>query len=129
VPKSALPFLIFQGDGVAAVDFYLSTFPGAVAETIERHESGPRAGTLKMARLILAGQTIMMNDSPPIHSFTFTPSISFFVECSSDAELRELSEKLKQGGAEMMPVGSYGFSRLFTWVSDRFGVSWQLNVS
>ena len=29
----------------------------------------------------------------------------------------------------MMPADNYGFSRLFTWVSDRFGVSWQLNLA
>ncbi len=28
----------------------------------------------------------------------------------------------------MMPVDTYGFSTLFTWISDRFGVSWQLNL-
>ena len=31
-------------------------------------------------------------------------------------------------GAVMMPVDNYGFSSLFTWIADRFGVSWQLNL-
>ncbi|MBN9088138.1 MAG: VOC family protein [Reyranella sp.] len=30
-------------------------------------------------------------------------------------------------GGELMPVGNYGFSTLFAWVADRFGVSWQIN--
>jgi predicted 3-demethylubiquinone-9 3-methyltransferase (glyoxalase superfamily) len=28
----------------------------------------------------------------------------------------------------MMPIDNYGFGRLFTWIADRFGVSWQLNL-
>jgi predicted 3-demethylubiquinone-9 3-methyltransferase (glyoxalase superfamily) len=27
----------------------------------------------------------------------------------------------------MITAANYGFSTLFSWVSDRFGVSWQLN--
>lgn len=36
---------------------------------------------------------------------------------------------LSEGGAVMMPPNNYGFSTKFTWVSDRFGVSWQLNLA
>jgi predicted 3-demethylubiquinone-9 3-methyltransferase (glyoxalase superfamily) len=42
--------------------------------------------------------------------------------------LRALAEALGDGGGVMMPIGNYGFSRLFTWLADRFGVSWQLNL-
>ena len=126
---SVLPFLMFQGDGSDALEFYLSVFPDAAVEHIERysgHDNGP-AGSIKLARFSIGKQTVLCTDSPVKHAFAFTPSFSFFVECSSQDEVRRLSEILKQGGAELMPVGNYGFSTLFAWVSDRFGVSWQLN--
>jgi predicted 3-demethylubiquinone-9 3-methyltransferase (glyoxalase superfamily) len=131
MPSSVLPFLMFQGDGAAALDLYLSVFPDAELAFVDRYgegEAGP-AGSLKMARLVLAGQAILMNDSPIKHGFTFTPAASLFVECESEDEVRRISAALKEGGAELMPVGDYGFSRLFAWVSDRYGVSWQLNYA
>jgi predicted 3-demethylubiquinone-9 3-methyltransferase (glyoxalase superfamily) len=124
------PFLMFQGgEGSAALDFYLSLFPDARVETMERYgagEPGPE-GTIKVARFTIGGQSVMCSDSFIKHGFTFTPSFSFFIDCDSEARVRELADRLKQGGGELMPVGNYGFSRLFAWVSDRFGVSWQIN--
>lgn len=70
---------------------------------------------------------MLCTDSVVKHSFSFTPSFSFFVECGYEDEVRRLSHVLKEGGSEMMPVANYGFSAPFAWVSDRFGVSWQLN--
>jgi len=35
---------------------------------------------------------------------------------------------LADGGETLMPLDDYGSSRRFGWISDRFGVSWQLNL-
>jgi predicted 3-demethylubiquinone-9 3-methyltransferase (glyoxalase superfamily) len=62
------------------------------------------------------------------HGFTFTPSLSLFVDCESEADLERIFAALSEGGGVLMPLGNYGFSRRFGWVNDRFGVSWQLNL-
>lgn len=62
-------------------------------------------------------------------AFTFTPAVSLFVECADEAELDEAYAKLSEDGAVLMPLGNHGFSRKFGWVNDRFGVSWQLNLT
>jgi predicted 3-demethylubiquinone-9 3-methyltransferase (glyoxalase superfamily) len=51
-----------------------------------------------------------------------------FVDCEDEAELDRVYEQLSAGGGVLMPLGSYGFSRKFGWVNDRFGLSWQLNL-
>ena len=131
MPASCLPFLMFQGEGSEALDFYLATFAGAKLEEIERYGEGEQGATggLKMARFTIAGQQIRAFDSPPVHAFTFTPSLSLFVECKSEEELRRLADTLSEDGAVMMPIDDYGFSRLYAWVADRFGVPWQLNLT
>lgn len=130
MPKSCTPFLMFTGEAREAIDFYMATFDGATIETIEPYGEGEQmpAGAIKQAVIAIAGQPIRAFDSPPVHAFTFTPSQSFFVECSSEAELRSLAAALSDGGAVMMPPDSYGFSSLYCWVADRFGVPWQLNL-
>jgi predicted 3-demethylubiquinone-9 3-methyltransferase (glyoxalase superfamily) len=85
-------------------------------------------GSIVRADFTIAGQDVICIDSPAKHAFGFTPSFSFFVECESEKELDHAFSQLSDGGGILMPPGNYGFSQKFTWVSDRFGVSWQLNL-
>lgn len=124
----ATPFLMFQGQAQAALTLYRDTFADFEQLLLQGHPPGPMAGQVAMARIRIGGQEILLNDSPPVHDFTFTPSSSIFVECDDEAQLRALAEKLGNGGAVMMGIDDYGFSTLFTWIADRFGVSWQLNL-
>ena len=126
------PFLMFQhGQAEAAMAFYVSLFEDSEILDIDRYgAAGPGpAGSVIQARFRIGGQEIFCSDSFVKHAFGFTPSSSLFVDCASDDEITRLAAALADGGAELMPLGDYGFSRRFAWVNDRFGVSWQLNLA
>ncbi|MBN1205427.1 MAG: VOC family protein [Myxococcaceae bacterium] len=125
------PFLMFEGRAEEAMNFYVSLIPGSEIVDIVRYgPGGPGAeGSVMKAVFSVGGQTVMCIDSAVKHDFTFTPAFSFFVDCDSEAELDRLCGALSAGGATLMPPGNYGFSRKFTWVNDRYGVSWQLNLA
>ncbi len=126
-----MPFLMFQGRAEEAVRFYVALFrDGEVLSLTPGEPSrGENAGTGLQARIRLAGQELMIFDSPAAHGFGFTPAISLFVTCEDAAEVDRLFEALSTGGGVLMPLGEYPFSRRFAWVSDRFGVSWQLSAA
>jgi len=124
------PFLMFEGRAEEAMNFYVSLFEdGKVLEVLRYGAGEPgKEGSVKRASFSVSGLTVMCIDSPIKHGFTFTPAISLFVTCRSDDQIERLSAAFSDGGSILMPLGDYGFSRRFAWVSDRFGVSWQLNL-
>jgi len=71
----------------------------------------------------------MASENQMDHKFSFTPAISIYVNCKSEEELHRLFEELSEGGQVMMPLDNYGFSKMFGWISDKYGVSWQLNLA
>ncbi|GAA3003411.1 VOC family protein [Actinokineospora diospyrosa] len=134
VQPKVTPFLMFQGkQAEAAITFYVSLFDdGEVLDLKHAGPDGPGGpdaeGTVHLASFRAGGQVIRAIDSAPVHDFTFTPSISLYVTCESEAEIDRLYAALSEGGQPLMPLGDYGFSVKFGWVNDRFGVSWQLNL-
>ena len=124
------PFLMFDGAAEEAMRFYVSLFPDSEIKRVERYgPGGPGAeGSVKRADFTVAGRDVICIDSPVKHAFTFTPAVSLFVECESEAEFDAAFARLSAGGGVLMPPGDYGFSARFAWVNDRFGVSWQLNL-
>ncbi|HEU4806555.1 MAG TPA: VOC family protein [Nitrobacter sp.] len=126
------PFLMFQGGHAEkAMDLYVSLFDdGEILDVMRWRKGEPGAeGSIKLARFRAAGQCVVASDSPVEHAFDFTPSWSFFVDCASGEEQERLCTKLSEGGTLLMPLDDYGFSKRFAWIADRFGVSWQLNLS
>jgi predicted 3-demethylubiquinone-9 3-methyltransferase (glyoxalase superfamily) len=129
-PQKITTFLMFEGNAEEAMNFYISLFDDAEVLSLTRYGAGGpgREGSIQHATFSLAGQHLMCIDSPAEHDFTFTPAISLFVQCGSEAEIDRLHAALAEQGMELMPLGAYGFSARFGWVNDRFGVSWQLNL-
>jgi predicted 3-demethylubiquinone-9 3-methyltransferase (glyoxalase superfamily) len=126
------PFVMFQkATGRAAIEFWASVVPDSCIETLELFgPEGPGTeGTIKRAVVVIGGQRVMVHDSFMDHGFGFTPSHSFFLNCSDEPEIDRLFELLSEGGRILMPLGDYGWSRKFGWVEDRYGVAWQLELA
>ena len=120
--------LLFIGSAEEAMMSYVDALGGEV-RLLERYpEEHPlQAGQIFRAVFTIGSQRFACIDSADAHDFSFTPSMSIVLEMSSEAELREKYELLAAGGKILMPLDNYGFSDLFVWFNDRFGVSWQLN--
>jgi predicted 3-demethylubiquinone-9 3-methyltransferase (glyoxalase superfamily) len=110
------PFLWFNNNADEAINFYSSIFKNSKTVSVTRYgEGGPTPkGTLMSATIELEGQKFMVLNGGP--QFTFTPAISFFVNCETQEEVDELWEKLSEEG-ETKRCG---------WLEDKYGVSWQI---
>lgn len=128
--NSVATHLMFTGEASSALALYADVFPEFHVEHMERYgasEGGP-AGTVRRADVTFGEHRLVVIDSPVKHAFTFTPAMSLFVDFRDAAALDAAFARLSDGGQVMMPIADYGFSRRFGWCSDRFGVSWQLNL-
>ena len=121
-------FLMFEGRAEEAMNLYTSLFKRSEILSITRYggnEAGTE-GTVQHAAFTLNGHEFMCIDSSAQHAFTFTPSISLYVRCDTEEEIDTAFATLSDGGQICMPLDRYPFSEKYGWVSDRFGVSWQL---
>lgn len=105
------PFLWFDGQAEEAADFYVSIFRNSKVKNIRR--SSPNGPAFSVTFQIEGQDFFALNGGP---QYTFTPAISFFVNCESQAEVDELWERLSAGGG----AGQCG------WLKDKFGISWQI---
>ena len=124
-------FLMFAGQAEEAMNFYISLFEKSKVLSITRYgpdESGTE-GSVMHATFSLGGQEFMCIDSNIEHGFTFTPAMSIYINCETEAEIDRLFESLSQAGQVLMPLDRYPFSEKFAWLADRFGVSWQINLA
>ncbi|MEX2543245.1 MAG: VOC family protein [Trueperaceae bacterium] len=131
--KRITPCLWFEDQAEEAATFYTSTFANSKLGSVTRygregHEvHGRPEGTVMTVQFEVAGLPFTALNGGP--HFRFTPATSFFVNCESASELDALWEKLSSGGSLLMPLQSYPFSERYGWVSDRYGLSWQLNLA
>ena len=120
--------LTFDGTAEAAMNFYVNLFPRSEVIKVFHYDEGESKGKIHQAFFTLGSREFICIDTPIKHDWGFTPAISIFVDCESEEELERLYSALAADGKILMPLDNWGFSQRFGWVSDRFGVSWQLNL-
>ena len=106
------PFLMFNDQLGAALEFYRTLFPDLEVRSVARTgEDGP----IQSAEFVLGGQTFKAFDGGP--HFVFSEAISLYVDCADQAEVDAFWEKFERAGCTPTACG---------WINDPFGVAWQI---
>jgi predicted 3-demethylubiquinone-9 3-methyltransferase (glyoxalase superfamily) len=114
------PFLWFDTQAEEAANFYVSLFRNAEIVSVSRYgedsarASGRPEGSVMTVAFRLDGQDFVALNGGPV--FNFSPATSFVVNCDTQAEIDRLWDRLSAGG-QPQPCG---------WVTDRYGVTWQI---
>jgi len=108
--------LWFDGRAEEAADFYVSVFRNSrIVRTSRYPEGSPgEPGSVMTVEFILDGDEFLALNGGP--QYAFTPAISFVANCETQEEIDRLWARLTDGGQEVA----------CGWLTDRFGVSWQI---
>lgn len=120
------PLLWFDNQAEKAINYYTSIFANSEILHLKNWpEGGPfPSDTIQSGSFKLDGVKFHAFDAGP--QFKFNPSISFFVVCETEAEVNKLWAGFIEGGKALMPLDSYPWSERYGWLTDQFGISWQL---
>jgi predicted 3-demethylubiquinone-9 3-methyltransferase (glyoxalase superfamily) len=119
-PKVAVngitPFLWYVREAEEAATFYVSLFRNSRILDVNRPggSGGRSQGPAQSVVFRIAGRELIALNGGPM--FRFTPAISLFVSCTGQAQVDALRGKLTRGGK----ASQCG------WLTDRFGLSWQI---
>lgn len=114
-------FLTFKNQAEDAAKFYTSVFPNSEITKITRYpDLGPQSpfetGSVMTVEFTLDGREFVALNGGP--SFTFNQGISIAVVCDTQAQLDEYWDKFVEAGGSPVACG---------WITDHFGVSWQID--
>jgi predicted 3-demethylubiquinone-9 3-methyltransferase (glyoxalase superfamily) len=114
--QTITPFLWFNDNAEEAMNFYVSIFPNSQVLSVTRYgDAGPGPkGSVMTASFRLNGQEFTALNGGP--HYTLSPAISFVVDCTTQQEVDAYWDKLSEGGRPQQ----------CGWVTDKYGLSWQI---
>jgi PhnB protein len=130
--SSLNPYINFQGNARQAMDFYTTVLGGKLTV----NNFGDFGGDASMADKVMhadlttpSGFRLMASDTPPGMPYTPGTNITISLSGTDEAELRGYWDKLSDGGSITMPLEKAPWGDSFGMCTDRFGVSWLVNIS
>lgn len=112
--QSITPCLWYNGQAKEAATLYCSVFANAKIT----------AQSPIVTAIDVSGQSFTLLDGGP--KYQPNPSISFYYICETEEELNRIWNAFSKEGTLMMPLDKYPWSEKYGWVTDKYGVSWQL---
>ena len=119
MPTPIMPFLWFETQALEAARFYVSIFPRSKINGVAYYTDagpGPAGSVLTVEFTLLGARFVALNGGP---QYKFTPALSLYVPCKTQQEIDTYWKKLAGKGSGGEPVAC-------GWLTDKYGVSWQI---
>lgn len=110
------PCLWFNGQAKEAAALYCSVFTNAKVTS-----QSPIVTSIEVS-----GQSITLLDGGPMYQPN--ASISFYYICEKQEDVDRIWNAFTKGGRVMMPLDEYPWAKKYGWITDKYGVSWQVAV-
>jgi len=128
------PYLSFRDNAREAMEFYKTVFGGKLEmQTFkEYHASQDPSEDNKIMHAVLTadnGIVFMASDTPNSMEYRTGTNMSMSLSGDNETELRGYYEKLSAGGTIGMPLEKAPWGDTFGMVTDKFGVSWLVNIA
>ena len=128
------PYLSFRDNAREAMEFYKTVFGGKLEmQTFkEFHASQDPSEDNKIMHAMLTadnGIVFMASDTPNNMEYRTGTNMSMSLSGDNETELRGYYEKLSAGGTTGMPLEKAPWGDMFGMCTDKFGVSWLVNIS
>lgn len=124
--QKLIPHLWYDKEALEAAEKYVKLFDDSkIINSITLPDTP--SGDAQSVEFQLAGIRFSAINGGPY--FSLNPSISLMVSCGSPEEVDRLYGELSIGGADLMPLAEYPFSKRFAWLQDKYGLNWQLMLA
>ena len=126
------PYLSFDGDAREAMEFYRTVLGGELTlSTFGEYGApdGPGADKVMHAQLRTPdGLALMGADTPPGTELVRGTDVALSLSGEDEAQLRGYWDALADGGTVAVPLEPQMWGDVFGMCTDRFGVSWMVNI-
>ena len=128
LPYEIIPCITYTGCAEEAVNYYVSFFPNSKIETLEYYKPGERGveGKVSKAAFRLMDKLFIAFDMEESECPAHNWAISFYINCIDEILFDNIFEKLSENGTVLMGPDAFSIYRKAAWVTDKYGITWQL---
>ena len=128
------PYLYFKGQSREAMDFYQSIFGGTVDVMSYADVPGDMPGAEDIPKdwlmhAALKDADVMIMASDTLKASPTVAKIDLALSGGDEPRLREIFDKLSEGGTVNTPLQKMFWGDFFGALTDKYGVNWMFNIT
>ncbi|WP_207695167.1 hypothetical protein DOK67_0001301 [Enterococcus sp. DIV0212c] len=125
--KQPITFISVTEHAKNQMDFYVDVFPNTKIQSVTYYEEYPER--VLNGQLELNGMLLYFLEMGPENPVTPGWNLSLYAEMDSEEEFDQIFSALSNDGMVIMGPEAAGIFQKVAWLTDKFGITWQLTLA